>query len=214
MNELNLIDVLEVCSQFLSDPQNAKNQEALADLKSKLIIKKFLPLYQKDLVVTKTFLSMSVDDAESSGAAIALEIALLFNVLLAYTNIDINVPLDMQNSAYYDMLIMSGIADHVLSYCKEDYERTEKIAMNMISFENLKTLVATLSKMDTASIEGLTREFKRFTLETNPESLRNLADIMRQNDPLYTSIKEGVMGTAYEAARSAFDDEETEKTEN
>lgn len=214
MNELNLIDVLEVCSQFLADPQNAKNQEALADLKSKLIIKKFLPLYQKDLVITKTFLSMSVDDAESSGAAVALEIALLFNVLLAYTNIDINVPLDMQNFAYYDMLIMSGIADHILSYCKEDYERTEKIAMNMISFENLKTLVATLSKMDTASIEGLTREFKRFTLETNPESLRNLADIMRQNDPLYTSIKEGIMGTAYEAAQSMYDDEKTDKTEN
>ena len=201
MKEIELLDVLTVCSNFLSNPEIKENQEKLEDLKQNLIIKKILPLHQKEIVVMKTIFDVNTIDEDSSSAALALEVSLLFNALLSYTNITNNAQIAyISNQAYYDILIMSGLVDYVMEFCGEDYKRVEKLVDRMISFENIKSLVNLLSKMDTASLEGLTDEFKKFTLETNPESLRYLADIMRHNDPVYTAVKDNIINSAVDEA--------------
>ena len=93
--------------------------------------------------------------------------------------------------------------EHILHYCETDYKRTEYLVKQAMSFENIKALLEQVGAMDSESMDRLTSEFKRFTLETKPETLQNLADIMRHNDPMFTAMKQGMVDAAYEGVMKA-----------
>ena len=69
-----------------------------------------------------------------------------------------------------------------------------------LAFENINQLLGEMEKIDVRSVEGLAREFKNFTLDIKPEVVKNLAEIMRHNDPIYTRIKDDMIEKAYEEA--------------
>ena len=62
--------------------------------------------------------------------------------------------------------------EHILHYCETDYKRTEYLVKQAMSFENIKALLEQVGAMDSESMDRLTSEFKRFTLETKPETLQ------------------------------------------
>ena len=72
--------------------------------------------------------------------------------------------------------------------------------LQAFSFSNLKVLLQTVSEMNPDSVKELTESFKSFTTTTSPATIKAIADIEAGRDPLLTSIKETIEGSAYETA--------------
>ena len=131
-----------------------------------------------------------------------------FNALLAYTNIDSDIIDAVKDYDFYDILWASGICDYILQYCADDYKRVSDMVYHMLSFENLSVLIDELKGMDPNSINELTQEFKKFRLETKPESLIALGNIAASSDPILHSIKHNIEDGALNAVK------ETESEDN
>lgn len=198
MENIDIFDFFESISDYIMDPSNQEYAQKLEDFKSKLVIRNFLPLAQKESVLLKTLYDIKSMDTESQHFCSALEISLTFNALFAYiVNIDYNIEEQLKDEIYYDIFWASGVADYVLSFCEKDYNRLRSMIENMISFENLKELLSEISKYTPDSIEKLTESFKSFTLKANSDVIRNLADIARNNDPILTGVKNNIIEGAW-----------------
>ena len=141
----------------------------------------------------------------------ALEISLLFNVLLEYTNIKWEDGLEVKDAAFYDILWASGVCDMILEYCRSDYERVVRMVENMFSFENLYNLVETINKMTPDSVEELTKEVKRIRLESDPQILHDYATLARAGDPILHKMADAVEDAAYKVARGETPEERDAK---
>ena len=203
MEEIGIAEVLLACAEYLRDPQNEQGNKNFDKMRQRISIKKYLPLEQKKIVVAKAIYDLRIEDLSAAELAVALEESLIFNVLLAYTNINPEIPITFKSEIYYDILLECGMIEHILHYCEIDYKRTEYLVKQAMSFENIKALLEQVGAMDSESMDRLTSEFKRFTLETKPETLQNLADIMRHNDPMFTAMKQGMVDAAYEGVMKA-----------
>ena len=198
MENVDMFDFFEAISDFIMDPLNEEYNKRLEDFKSKLVIRSFLPLAQKEAVMLKTLYDINSMDTESQHFCSALEVSMTFNGLFAYVvNIDYNIEDQLKDEIYYDIFWASGVADYILSFCEKDYERLRDMIRMMISFENLKELLEEISKYTPESIDKLTESFKSFTLKANSDVIRNLADIARNNDPILTGVKENIIEGAW-----------------
>ena len=164
----------------------------------KLVIRNFLPLTQKEAVMLKTLYDIKAVDTEAQHFASALEVSLTFNALMAYVvNIDYDIEQTLKDEIFYDVFWVSGLGDYILSFCERDFNRVKDMVQTMVSFENLKELLEEISKMTPDSIDRFTSTFKNFSLESNSEIIRNLADIARHQDPLFTKVKDSVVEGAW-----------------
>lgn len=196
--EINIFDVLTICSNFLIDPENKEND--FIKLKEQIEIKPFLYLYQKEAIIEKVLKDIKarskVDEFTSN-----VELCLTFDALLAYTNIECDIVENAKDANFYDLIWGSGLGDYILQYCEKDYLRLEKMVYHMLSYENLFTLIEQLDHIDSKSIEDLTNEFKLFRVETRPESLKVLGDIAAKDDPFLYNIKETIEKSAIDSLK-------------
>ena len=80
-------DILKVCTEFIET--NGKNIDAFLEIQQKLVIRTYLGIDEKAICLTKILLDSDKDiDIPSQFFVIAFEIAILFDCILAYTNID------------------------------------------------------------------------------------------------------------------------------
>ena len=188
--------------EFMMNPDKKENVEAFEEIKKVIVIRPFLSLEQKEYVIQKTIYDIAVDeDATESIFVSGLEISLTFNALMAYVvNIDYDIPDFYKTSDYYDVFWGSGLADYILQFCERDYNHLKEMILQAFSFSNLKVLLQTVSEMNPDSVKELTESFKSFTTTTSPATIKAIADIEAGRDPLLTSIKETIEGSAYETA--------------
>lgn len=196
-------ELLVIAVNWLNNPEGEEETKALEDLKAALIIKDYMPIGQKELLLRKTIIDMRSDEEIMPyTASILYEIAILFDCLLAYVvNLDPNIDSFYKDAAYYDVLKLSGLTDYIMSFCEKDYNVLYHMAEKMISFDNLKELAKNIEISSPEQIERLTDEFKRFTTETNPELLKALGNIAAVNDPLLMSIKNNIEEEAFKASQ-------------
>ena len=69
-----------------------------------------------------------------------------------------------------------------------------------MSFENLNELTSSMREMNVGALEGLTNELRNCKKDLDPEVLRNMADILRYNDPNLGRLKEVLETDAYDKA--------------
>ena len=204
MENISILDLFEVLGDFVADPADEEVAQKVSDYKSKLVIRNFLPMKQKEAAMLKTLYDIQVVDVESHHFSAAMEISLTFNALLAYVvNIDYDIQETLKDEIFYDVFWVSGLGDYILSFCEKDYNRLRDMVERMISFENLKELLEEVSKMAPDSIDRLTDIFKSFSLKDNSELIRNLADIARHQDPLLTKVKDSVVEGAWKEINKA-----------
>lgn len=198
-----IYEVLAAAAEWLNDPESEEKNKVLEDIKTALVIRDYMPLEQKEIVMRKALIDMRSDEEVMPyTASILYEIALVFDCLLAYVvNLDPNIDNVYKDASFYDLLYMSGVIDYILSFCGKDYEFLRKMADRMISFDNLKELSKNIEIASPEYINALTEEFKRFRTDTNPEMLKHLGEIMAGNDPLLNNIKKNVENVAFEAAQ-------------
>lgn len=213
MENIDILDLFDALSIFVSDPSNKEAMEKVEDFKQKLVIRNFLPLAQKEAVVLKTLYDIKAVDTEAQHFVSALEVSLTFNALMAYVvNIDYDIEQTLKDEIFYDVFWVSGLGDYILGFCEKDFNRVKDMVQTMVSFENLKELLEEISKMTPDSIDRFTSAFKNFSLESNSEIIRNLADIARHQDPLLTKVKDSVVEGAWrEIDKAQREKEEKDK---
>ena len=200
-DSVDILDLLETASSWLVSPEDKEAEKKFNEIKNQIIVKSFLPLTMKNALVKKAIFDLRTSDDSIDEFPQALEISLLFNVLLAYTNIEWEDGLEVKDAAFYDILWASGVCDMVLEYCRSDYERVVRMVENMFSFENLYNLVETINKMTPDSVEELTKEVKRIRLESDPQILHDYATLARAGDPILHKMADAIEDTAYKAAK-------------
>lgn len=203
-----IYEILSAAAEWLNDPESEEKNKVFEDIKTALVIRDYMPLEQKEIVMRKALIDMRSDEEVMPyTASILYEIALVFDCLLAYVvNLDPNIDNVYKDASFYDLLYMSGVIDYILSFCGKDYEFLRKMADRMISFDNLKELSKNIEIASPEYINALTEEFKRFRTDTNPEMLKHLGEIMAGNDPLLNNIKKNVENVAFEAAQQIGND--------
>lgn len=198
-------DVLTIAAEWLDDANNQEKMDAFEDMKASLVIRDYMPIAQKELLLRKALIDIKMDEEIMPyTASILYEIALVFDGLLAYVvNIDPAVDTYFKDAQFYDLLKISGLIDYILSFCENDYNDFCKLAEKMISFDNLSELSKNLELTSPEQIQRLTDEFKQFTTETNPEVLKSLGNIAAANDPLLTNIRTSIEDAAFKASQMA-----------
>lgn len=195
---IDFAEIIKISSEYLRDIGNKEKKEAFDDLKSKIIVKHYMPLNQKKILLELILIDIKAMDTESSSFSIGLELSKCFHGLMAYTNIDMDMSPVMRTEAFYDIFQISGLYDYILSYCSKDYATLEGMVRDMISFDNIKILTETLSALDTKSIDDLNEEFRKFRLGEDAELIKDLADIVRANDPILQEVQKSIQDGAYE----------------
>ena len=198
-----IYEILAAAAEWLNDPENEEKAKAFEEIKTALVIRDYMPLGQKELVMRKALIDMRSDEQVLPyTASVLYEIALLFDCLLAYVvNLDANIDSIYKDASFYDILKLSGIIDYILSFCEKDYDSLRQMADRMISFDNLKELTKNIELASPEQVQRLTDEFKRFTTETTPEVLKHMGEIMAANDPLLTNIKKNIEDEAFKASQ-------------
>lgn len=183
METIKIADVLKICSDFIKAPTK-ENQNALNELQQKLVIKSYLPLAEKTIVLFKI---MNDSDQPvgtlSSVFTIGVEVACFFDGLLAYTNIDNNIDLIDKTYENYDCLQQSGMADYILQYCERDYGVLVKLMDRTINYHNLIDLMNTLKDLNLDKAEEFTKQVKEMQFNMDSAVIKDMADILRYNNP-------------------------------
>lgn len=202
---------IDICKAFVQDPSNETYITALQDLREKLIIRRYLPIQEKITALYRAI--QEADRPYDSASALftaGMELAMTFNGLLAYTNISTIGLMDDKTYEAYDVLHQSGLIDYILRYCNLDYQRLCGMMERTISYENVRELIATLENIDTTSINASMAEFKQFRETATPNMIKDLADIVRFNDPNLYTVKNDLIDDALSKLETADKKEKLE----
>lgn len=203
-----IYEILAAAAEWLNDPESEEKANLFETIKSKLIVKEYMPLGQKEICLRKAIMDVRSDEELMPyTVSILYEIAVLFDCLLAYVvNLEPDIDNLYKDASFYDLIVMSGLKDYILSFCGKDYENMRHMADRMITFDNLKELTKTLESASPEAVNELTREFKNFTADTNIEMLKNLSEVMAHNDPLMTKVKGAIEEGAFRYAQTVGED--------
>ncbi len=200
MEKIEFLDFIKVCTDFIKFPENEECLKAYTDMQSKLVVKAYMPMDEKVIALYKMVLDSDKSiDLPASVFTAGLELACLFDGLLAYTNIDVNIPASYKIYETYDAIYQSGMADYMLEFCHIDYDRLVRMMERTMSYGNLLELVDTMKNMDTREIQKLVAEVKKLKENIDPETIKNLTTIMQYSDPLMYQVKEEVVDMAMDS---------------
>ena len=110
-DSVDILDLLETASSWLVSPEDKEVEKKFSEIKNHIVVKSFLPLTMKNALVKRAIFDLRTSDDSIDEFPQALEISLLFNVLLAYTNIEWEDGLEVKDAAFYDILWASGVCD-------------------------------------------------------------------------------------------------------
>lgn len=200
---MTLQEVLKVCADFISAPEDKEKVAAYNDMCQNLVIKSYMPMQEKVIAIVRIVLDSDKDyEMPATFFMAGVEIASLFDGLISYTNLEQNLTIDDKNYENYDLLYQSGFADYILQFCQRDYDRLVHMIERTMSFENLNELTSSMREMNVGALEGLTNELRNCKKDLDPEVLRNMADILRYNDPNLGRLKEVLETDAYDKAEN------------
>lgn len=203
MEYIDIDDVIKSASDFLLHPEDEAITAEFEKIKRQLIIKKHLPIAQREAVILKTLIDVRSIDSELNLGQIAnaFEISLTFNAILAYTNIDPDINVIYKDDIFYDVLWESGFIDYILNFCRSDYERVEKQIYQAVSYNNMVQLMENIDALNLDKMDDLTKKIKDYTLDMDPDMIKNLAEIAKMNDPLLNDLKNNLVEGAYKAIK-------------
>lgn len=198
---MKLKEILVVCDSFIKAPEDETALKAYNDMLQGLTIRTYLPMQEKVIALVRMIIDGDKDlDVPASMFTASLEIACLFDGLLSYVNIEPEVDTEIKNYENYDLLYQSGFADYVLGFCEKDYERLVRMMERTFSFQNLTELTDSMRELDTGKLVELKGAIQDAIKSADPEMVKNLADIMRSNDPNLERLKRRIDENAVDEA--------------
>nr|DAF84978.1 MAG TPA: hypothetical protein [Siphoviridae sp. ctEw721] len=196
---MKLQDILKVCKEFIDSPEDEQTLSAYNTMLQELKVRAYLPMQEKVIALVRMIIDSDKDfDVPAAFFTAGLEIACLFDGLLSYVNIEPEVNLEIKNYENYDILYQSGFADYVLEFCEKDYDRLVRLLERTLSYENLAELIKSMQELDTGALKNSVSELKASLKEANPEMIKDMADIMRLNDPTLNELKVAIVDKGME----------------
>lgn len=204
---MKLKEILNICDNFIKKSEDFESISTFNNMLQDLKIKTYMPMQEKVINLVRVVIDSDKDiDVPSSMFTAGLEIACCFDGLLSYIiDLEPEVNLDIKNYENYDLIYQSGLADYILQYCEKDYERLVKMMERTLSYQNLTELIQSIKEMDVGSLDKLTNNLKQLKNEIDPEIIKNLADIMKLNDPALNDLKEKLEQTSIDEAFKKVD---------
>ena len=166
---MTLQEVLKVCADFISAPEDKEKVAAYNDMCQNLVIKSYMPMQEKVIAIVRIVLDSDKDyEMPATFFLAGVEIASLFDGLISYTNLEQNLTIDDKNYENYDLLYQSVFADYILHVRQRGYDRLVYIIERTMSFENLNELTSSMREMNVGALEGLTNELRNCKKDLDP----------------------------------------------
>lgn len=186
-----LSELLLKALEYLKNPMDKEKSKEFEEYKNLIQVKTFLSLIDKEAALLNISYNQEQAFGDSSmGYTCVTELSLIVHGLLPYTNIDINMGIDYNQYGVYDTIMQSGLYDYILSYCETDFQRLEAMLRQMISFDNLFSLVETLGTLDTKSIENLTQTITDFKSKMDSGKLGEIIEAANSTIPIAKAFQE------------------------
>lgn len=192
MEKISFEEFMKVCTDFVET--DGKTMDEFLDMQRRLQIKAFIKMEDKAVCLTRVMMDSDKDiEIPSHFFVMALDIAMLFDCLLAYTNVEYqNIKDEDKSYENYDAIYQSGMADYILSFCKNDFDRTYRMADRSLSYGNLLALIQSLQNFDSDGIKDLIKEFNSVKNDLDKESLHDMAKILTYNDEAFGDLVEKI----------------------
>lgn len=186
METVSLEEVIETCKNFTT---GVITPEELTTWSAKISIKSYISLYDKMALLFAIVFTESYLNTESTELRVMeFENKKFWNVLLAYTNIDVSNK-ELCNFDNYD-LCFPIMADWILGYCEKDYNRLIQMVNDNINLMNVIKLSEAMESIDNTQITENTNKINELltSIQDNKDLANDLATIVKFNDPKTTRI--------------------------
>ena len=207
---IEIYDLVGICTAYYEDPTDESNQKKYEDLLSKLIVRDYLSIVEKNIALRKILYDSRLDQNSSYDFSTAIEIYSLFDGLFMYFNIDPDINIIWKTPELYDVLYDIGFVDEILQYCQKDYDKLVGMINQTISWQNVFNLTNVIHNLDFESTNKLLREFQEFSKSDNVEMLKRISSLLTQDDLVLNGVKNNIEDSALKIAQSISIDSQTD----
>ena len=163
---------------------NEEAENALQQCKQDLLVQSRLNMSDKSSALLYIIWNLKNVEKDAVEMVISIECAKVVYGLLAYTNIENDMGEVAVLPASIDALYDSGIVDDILKFCEKDYKCLEQMVDRMMNYSNLFQIIELFDGLDADKFNKTIRELKRAVQNIDAETVKNLATITQNNDPV------------------------------
>ena len=176
--KLKLSDYAVLCSQFEEQPDNIELLNKISDFLSKLVVKEYLPLKQKEIVVVNILTTLN-KDYDAAGVAAFLEIGKVTTALLSYcVNLEVDITPLVVGYYLIDIIYKYGLYKTVYDVCHDDCVRLFNMIDNSVNVSNIYRLLETASLFDTESYDRWLNSMKDLKDTLDSQTLKDMLKVV------------------------------------
>lgn len=168
--------------EFEEHPEDLMKKEALKEYLDKIIVRNYIPLKEKELLMVNIMNSIG-KDSDAPGKAAFLEMSKTTAGLLAYcVNVENDISISSVLYNVYDICWQYGLSGIVLKYCADDYNKLCSMVDSAISIDNLDTLIKTASLFGKEDFEKWEKSIQELETHLSSEQFQELKKLVATND--------------------------------
>lgn len=179
-----LINWFNCRDAYKAGTTNEEAEKALQQCKQDLLVQSRLNMSDKSSALLYIIWNLKNVEKDAVEMVISLECTKVVYGLLAYTNIENDMGEVAVLPASIDALYDSGIVDDILKFCEKDYKYLEQMVDRMMNYSNLFQIIELFDGLDADKFNKTIRELKRAVQNIDAETVKNLATITQNNDPV------------------------------
>ena len=205
-DKLLLTDLLELCLDFKENPTD-ESEKKIVDFVNKFNVISYMPIQSKQIALALILNSATIteqdiklgagSDMDITDVVLNLEAGKLIYGLLPYViNLENDLGAQGLNMGVLDLLYQFGIADHILQYCRLDFDRLDKMVEEANNYSNLAKLADNIALMSPENMAEFTNVIIDLKNELTAEKLKDLKALATAGDPRWSALKETVADEA------------------
>jgi len=176
--KLKLSDYLLLCTKLDENPAGDEAQQIDAFL-SKLIIREYIPLKEKELILMDV-LGLLNKDFDAPGVAVFIEIGKTVQALLSYCiNLENDLPYLTLSHFLVDAIHKYGLYDAIFRQCKSDCDRLFDMIDNAINVSNIYRLLETASLFNPEEYDKWLESMNTLKDTLSSEELQDILSVMK-----------------------------------
>lgn len=193
MSKINLTDVLDNCRMRVN---GLFDEEDFDKFLETIEIVKYLPLDKKRDILFLFLMDIKylTSGDEACDDEIQIEINSLFNILLAYTNINTGGYTKLFTKENYDTIYMSGLADYILDFCERDYNKSIDMFRDSLRIDDMLSVKVFMEELEGKNIAKNLKSMKKMIEEMSANGvIDKVNDIAMFNDSIVNNIKQQLL---------------------
>lgn len=181
MEELNFSDYLILCSDFEKNPEDTSKLKEIEEFISKIEIREYLPLKQKEMVAMDIITALN-SDFDAPATAAFLENGRVTKGLLAYcVNLTNDLPIISLNYFAPDAIYEYGLYNAVVARCEADYKRLLKMIDDVVNATNIYRITQTAALFNEESYQDWIKSMNELKDTIDSEAIQGLLSLIGTN---------------------------------